>query len=350
MRRASFDVGIDIGGTNIKIGLVDGKGRVLSRRTLPTNAQAGPIQALERTAAAVAGLRKGLKLGSVGVGIAGLVDHVNGIVRVPPNLPGWNGTPVKDILLRFTGVQVFCANDANVVTLGEWLCGAGRGCRHLVCVTLGTGVGGGVIADGRLLIGANHAAGEVGHTTIFGNGLPCACGNSGCVERYTGAAYVVDRARKRVRAQLKRVKDHKNQTSLFPGMTSEGPSTILEYARNDLARVSMREIGQAARGGDRLALELVEETGDYLGMALANVVELLDPERIVIGGGVSRIGRPLLRAVRKSVFCRVQALPGRKLDIVFSELGNDAGIVGASRLRTLDASSWTRDAATERRT
>ena len=233
---------------------------------------------------------------------------------------------------------MYCANDANVVAIGEWLYGAGRGCRHLLCVTLGTGVGGGIIAGGKLFAGANDAAGEVGHAAIFADGLPCCCGHKGCVERYVGARYVEDRARKRVRAQLKRLRDHKNQTSLFPGMKHEGPSLMFDFAKGDTALITMREIGRAARAGDRLASALVDEVGDYLGAALANAVELLDPERIVIGGGVSGIGRPLLAAVRKSVFCRTQALPGRKLDIVFSELGIDAGIIGASRLRTISDS------------
>jgi glucokinase len=334
-----FDIGIDIGGTNTKIGLVDRTGRVRARRVIPTRAASGPTRALKRIADVIAGLRKRRRVASVGIGIAGLVDHKAGIVRVPPNLPGWNGTPVKKTLEALTGLPVYCANDANVVALGEWLCGAGRRSRHMLCVTLGTGVGGGIVADGRLLTGANGAAGEIGHTAIFADGLPCRCGHNGCVERYVGAGYLEDRARKRVRAQLKRLKDHKNQTSLFPGLRAAGPSLMLEYARGDAARITTREIGRAARARDPLALALVEEVGDYLGTALANAVELLDPERIVIGGGVSGIGRPLLKAVRKSVFRRSQALPGRKLEIVFGELGIDAGIIGASRLRRLAESS-----------
>ena len=153
-----FDIGIDIGGTNIKVGLVDARGRVLGRRMLATRARRGPRQALERVAQAVAELRGRRRLRSIGVGIAGLVDHVHGIVRVPPNLPGWNGTPVKATLERLTGTPVFCANDVNAVTLGEWLYGAGQGCNDLFCVTLGTGVGGGIISGGRLLLGANQAA------------------------------------------------------------------------------------------------------------------------------------------------------------------------------------------------
>ena len=330
-----FDVGVDIGGTNIKMGLVDGAGRVKARRVLKTRAASGPTQALKRIGTVIDELRKRRKVASVGIGIAGLVDHAAGIVRVPPNLPGWNGTPVKRTLERLTGLPVYCANDANVVALGEWLCGAGRGAKHMLCVTLGTGVGGGIIADGRLLTGANDAAGEIGHTAIFADGLPCPCGHNGCVERYVGARYVEDRARKRVRAQMKRLRDHRNQTSLFPGMKTQGPSMMLAFAGGDASRITMREIGRAARARDPLALALVEDVGDYLGTALANAVELLDPERIVVGGGVSGIGRPLLKAIRKSVHRRIQALPGRKLEIVFSELGMDAGIVGASRLRKL---------------
>ena len=167
----NFSIGIDLGGTNIKIGLVDGAGRVKARRILLTRAGAGPTQALARAGAAIADLRKRRRVASVGIGIAGLVDHVAGIVRVPPNLPGWNGTPVKQTLQRLTGLPVFCTNDANAVTLGEWLHGAGRGCRHLVCVTLGTGVGGGIIANGRLLIGANGAAGEIGQPLRVARGV-----------------------------------------------------------------------------------------------------------------------------------------------------------------------------------
>ena len=153
-----FDIGIDLGGTYVKMGLVDRQGHVIARQMLPTKARSGPIPALERVATAVTELKRGRRVGSIGIGIAGLVDHINGIVRVPPNLPGWNGTPVKEILGRLTGIPVFCANDVNAVVLGEWLHGAGTGRRDLLCVTLGTGVGGGIISGGRLLAGAQKGA------------------------------------------------------------------------------------------------------------------------------------------------------------------------------------------------
>lgn len=330
----AFDIGVDIGGTNIKLGVVDAQGRLVRRRLLPTRAKQGPVQALERVAAVVEGFRRGCKVASVGVGIAGLVDHEHGIVRVPPNLPGWNGTPVGEMLSRLVGLPIHCANDVNAVTLGEWLHGAGRGCADLLCVTLGTGVGGGIVSSGRLLLGANHAAGEIGHVIIHGNGLECRCGNSGCVERYVGAAWVIERTRKRIRAQVKRLRDHKNQTTLFGAGQNDGPSLILELA-GDYAHITMREIGHAARKGDRLACGIVEEMAEQLGLAVAGAVQLVDPELVIVGGGVSGLGSPLLRALRRVVYHRVPMFPGRKLNVVRAALGNDAGVVGASRLSRL---------------
>ncbi len=327
-----LDIGIDIGGTGIKLGVVDHQARVVKRYLLATRARKGPRQALERIGDVINRLRHGWRVRSIGVGIAGLVDHDQGIVRVPPNLPGWNGTSVKDRLAELTGLPVFCGNDVNAVTAGEWLYGAGRGCNNFVCVTLGTGVGGGIVAGGRLLLGANHAAGEIGHTCVMPNGPQCLCGGYGCVERYVGSAYLVARTRARLRSQLKKLNAHRNQTALFAGMESAVPSLILDLVDGDLSSVTPKQIGIAARHGDQLALELVAETGRYLGIALANVVEIVDPERIVIGGGLARLGPPLLAAVRQTVLGRIQTFPGRRLEVVQSRLGSNAGIVGAACL------------------
>ncbi len=335
VRGQSHDIGIDIGATNTKLGLVDRDGRVVARRRLLTRAEAGPAKSLERIARSVKELRGKRSVRSVGVGCAGLVDLKTGVVRVPPNLPGWHGTPVRDILAKAIGLPVRCTNDANVVTLGEWLHGAGRGCRDMFCVTLGTGVGGGAVVGGRLLLGANDAAGELGHTVIFGNGLPCRCGGRGCLERYVGAEYIVHRARQRLRAQKKRVRSHRKQMVMFQGLGIEKPSVLQDFVGRGGRRLTTKEIGRAARDGDRLALELVEEVGFYVGLGLVNAVALLDPERIVIGGGVSGLGSPLVRAARRTVLRRAQVFSGRQLEIVAAELGNDAGVVGASRLYLL---------------
>lgn len=335
-----FDIGVDIGGTNIKLGLVDARGRVVARGRLATRARSGPGQALERIAETIDKLctrRKARcaigwharQIRSIGVGIAGLVDHVHGVVRAPPNLPGWDGLAVKKELERLTGLPVACGNDANAVALGEWLFGAGRGAADMVCLTLGTGVGAGVIVQGRLLLGANHAAGELGHTVVYGDGPECRCGGKGCLERYVGAQYIVQRARQRLRAQLKRG-SHRNQISFISGV-GEQPSMLFDLA-GSLSRLTPEMIGRAARRKDKLASELVREVGFYLGLGLVNVVALLDPERIVIGGGISGLGAGLLKAVRQTVNSRCQVFSGRRLEIVFGRLGSDAGIIGASRL------------------
>ncbi|MBM3315207.1 ROK family protein, partial [candidate division WOR-3 bacterium] len=222
-------------------------------------------------------------------------------------------------------------NDVNAVTLGEWRFGAGKGRRNLFCLTLGTGVGGGIIAGNRLLLGANHAAGELGHTVICANGATCACGARGCLEAYVGARAIAERARRRLHQQLKRLAGIRNQLRMFPGHAEE-PSRIHALVKDRLAAVTPREIGMAARAGDKLALELLEETGYFLSLGIANVVALLDPELVVIGGGVSRIGRPLLRAVRRQVLARIPVFSGRRLEIVLSKLGPDAGVIGSAGL------------------
>ncbi len=327
----AFDVGIDIGGTNIKLGLVDARGKVVARRRLDTRASLGPKKALARVAAAIDELRAGRRVSSVGVGIAGLVDQEHGVVRVPPNLPGWHGFGVKRALESMTGLPVWCSNDADVVTLGEWLHGAGRGCDNLFCLTLGTGCGGGAIVHGRLLLGANHAAGELGHVVVQADGPDCRCGGRGCVERFVGARYVVQRAKQAARRQARRLRVHRNQMS-FLGDAQERLTLLYELAGPRLSRLDTVLLGRAARKGDKVALAAVEETGYYLGLGLVSVIALLDPERVIIGGGVSGLGRPLLSAVRRTVLSRGQIFTGRRLEFVFAELGNDAGIVGAARL------------------
>ncbi|MFO7676253.1 MAG: ROK family protein [bacterium] len=325
-------IGVDIGGTNIRVGVVDSTGKVVERRRLATNASAGPRQALDRLAEAVAGLARGRAIAGLGVGIAGLVDHRYGVVRVPPNLPGWHGTDVARELEERTGFKVSVTNDANAVTLGEWRYGAGEGCRNLFCVTLGTGVGGGAVVDGRLAVGHNGAAGELGHTVIFGNGLPCRCGGRGCLERYVGADYVVRRARERVKAQVRQLTVHKDQLPMFDGVRSEKPSLLIDICGPRLRGLTLREVGQAARQRDPLALDLVTEIGHYVGLGVVNVVALLDPERVIIGGGVAGLGQPLLKSIQRTVHRRSQVFDGRRLEIVFARLGDDAGVVGASRM------------------
>jgi len=326
----SLSLGADIGGTNIKIGLVDENGKIVARKRLPTDSEASPGAVLEKVARTALKLIDTRSVRSFGVGIAGLVDPKDGFVFTSPNLPTWDRVPVKDIRARLTRLPVFVANDANAVALGEWRFGAARGCVNVLCLTLGTGVGSGIIAENRLLLGKNGYAGELGHTVIFRNGAPCPCGNRGCLERYVGAQAIVDRCRRLLRIQKRRIAATRNQLTLF-GDKGEQLSSLFDLINYDYRRLTTREIGLAARQGDKIALQTIEETGYLLGLGIYNAVMTLDPELIILGGGVSRLGAPLLRAVQQMVNRHLYGY-NRQLKIVLSRLVDDAGILGASQL------------------
>ncbi len=326
----SFSFGIDIGGSNIKIGLVEDKGKVVARRRLKTDLAASPNEVLTRIADFVDTLGQERKVDSIGVGVAGLIDHKEGVVLFSPNLPLWRKVPVKETLSRLTGLEVFCANDANAAVLGEWLYGVARGYKNVLGITLGTGVGSGIIVNNQLLLGGNNFAGELGHSTISLKGFTCSCGNRGCLECYVGAEAIANRARSRLRKEQRGVVVNKNQLALFAN-TGGRLSKIFELVGYDLRKVTPKEIGFAARKGDSLALAVIKETGELLGRGIYNAIMLFDPEVVVLGGGVSKLGRPLLKAVKESVFSRLYG-GERKLKFFLSRLGSDAGVLGASQL------------------
>jgi glucokinase len=312
-----YTVGVDLGGTNVKLGLVNREGRIVKRARIPTNAQAGPKRALRRIALVVRHLAREVEVSAIGIGAAGLIDHKQGVIRIPPNLPGWDQTPVKETIEKATGITTYVGNDVNAWALGELLFGAGIGKQNIFCMTLGTGVGGGVIANGRLVIGANHCAGEVGHTVIFPDGQMCRCGNRGCLECYVGAEYIVQRTIARVRTT---------------GPKQKARSLIRRYAGNRLDTITPKLISRAAARGDSLALDIVDEVGYYTGLGIINVAHLLDPELIIIGGGLTGFGKPLMDAIRRTVDQRLMKFPERRLEVVFSKLGDDAGVLGSSQL------------------
>ncbi len=330
----NLSVGVDIGGTNIKIGLVDEDGRVLIRRRFSTDPLETAGNVLEKVARTVQSLVRDRKVESLGVGVAGLVDHRSGFVFTSPNLPNWNRTPVRDILTRLTGMRVVVGNDANAVTLGEWLFGAARNCKNVLCVTVGTGIGSGVIAEGRFVLGKNHFAGELGHTVFNPDGPHCNCGKRGCLELYVGAEGIVARCRRALQDQQKRVAATRDQLTIF-GDGGERLSLIFDLVNYDLRRLTTREIGKAALKGDKIARQVIEKTGTILGLGIYNALMLLDSEIVVLGGGVSRMGRPFLKAVKESVLAGIYGT-NRQVRIVLSRLGDDAGILGASQLPKLN--------------
>ncbi len=303
VKRLKFSIGVDLGGTNIKFGLVTQDGKILKRLSIPTQANEGPKSIVARIINCLNCLKQScVQLQAVGIGSAGVIDHYQGIIHYSPNLYGWNEIQLKHWIEKEIKIPVLVGNDVNAFVIGEYCFGAGKGYDSVFGITLGTGVGGGIINNSKLLLGFNHAAGEVGHTSINAFGPKCRCGNTGCLERYVGAEYIVKRYLKKNSAKPQASKN-----------------------------ITPEIISKAAKRGDKFAKAIIKETGNYVGVGLANVVSLIDPAVIVIGGGVSGFGKPLLDSIKKTVAQRIMNFPGRKLKIVLSKLKDDAAILGASQ-------------------
>ncbi len=329
--KSAAALGVDIGGTFVKTALVGPGPAALERAKLPMD-PAEPVEALLRRVAEtlwkLEGLIEGKPVLPVGVGCAGLIDTRAGMVRTSPNLPLWHdvplvatlsaalasfehGSPAGDAARAGRAAAVILDNDANVFSYAEGLYGAARDSADAVFVTLGTGVGGGLKLDNRLYSGSCGFAGEIGHMTIDPDGPVCACGNRGCLESFVGSGSIVRRARRLIEEE---------------GRESEWLASGL----SSLDGLTARDIGMAAEAGDTLAIRVFGEVGEYLGVALAGVVNLLNPELIVLGGGVSRAGEPLFSAVRSTVLRRALGLSSKCARIVPAQFGEDAGVIGAA--------------------
>jgi glucokinase len=300
----SHVVGVDVGGTNIKLGVVAPNGRIIARTSFPTelfaynktkliNALAKEIDAI----IAVAGLAK-KNIAGIGIGLPGLIDHKKGVVRFLPNIPGWKNVPLRSILQKTTGIHVHIDNDVKLITLAEWKFGAGRGCANMVCLTLGTGVGAGLIFDNRLYRGEDNAAGELGHVPLNEHGPKCNCGGIGCFEAYIG---------------------NRRLAALAGKIMGRGS-------------VDMPEMHQLAEQGNRKALRFWDEAATHLGNGLTGVVNLLNPRLIVIGGGVSKNEKFLFKKAISVIKKRAMGLQSSVVKIKRAKFGDDAGIVGAQVL------------------
>lgn len=295
-------IGIDLGATRIKMAFVDEKGRVFHRREIDTSFNAKRAKLIDIIISNVkeiirhSKIRKTDILG-VGIGVPGPVDSKRGIVRYFPNIKGWEGVPLKSILQRKLGLRVNLDNDVNAMTLGEHRFGAGRGTLNLVCLTLGTGVGGGIIINGEIYRGSTMCAGEIGHMPINEKGPRCNCRGIACLERYIGNRYILDSAKK-----------------------AFGKKIALEY------------LSRLARKGNVKALGIWEDVAKKLAVALTGVVNLLNPDKIIIGGGVSKAGELILRPLRKEIKRRAMKDQAQHVKIVRAKLGDNAGIIGASLL------------------
>lgn len=308
-----FYVGVDLGGTNIKIGLVDEAGSLMLKQEGPTESEGGAEAVVGKIAQMARGIvadagKSWEEVAGIGIGVPGFTELSTGLVRLAPNL-GWHNVPAKQWLTELLSKPIFLENDANVAALGEAWSGSGKGIDELVCVTLGTGVGGGLILRGEIYQGARGTAGEIGHMPmIIGEkAVQCGCGKWGCLETVASATGMVESAK----------------ILLETGM----PSMLAEAAH-----VSTKELFRAAEQGDRLALQVVEDAMDVLGRALASMAVMLNLERFVIGGGVSRAGETLFKPLREAFVKYTPAVAAERVDIVAASLGNDAGLIGAAGL------------------
>lgn len=305
---------IDLGGTKFVAAVVSSTGEIGLRQYKLTLADEGPEAVIRRMLETIddlirnAGLTSS-SLSGIAIAAAGAIDSARGIVTASPNLPGWHDVPLKDIVVKATGIRTVVLNDANAAALGEHAYGAGKGVNNLIYITVSTGIGGGIIINGKLYGGACGSAGEIGHTTIDINGLRCNCGNIGCLETLASGKAVAREAQR---------------------LISGGARTcMLELAEGELQNVTAQTVSAAAQRGDATAKAIIARAAGYLGVGLVNLVNIFNPEMIVVGGGMSKMGDSLLDGARSVVAERAFQLSAQAVRIVPSQLGDNAGILGA---------------------
>lgn len=310
-----YKIGVDVGGTNVKVALVDKTGSIVYSDTVPTRAEMGYEYTISNIIKAIQDLMKESKvlkeaIEGIGFGFPGQIDCDNGIVRLAPNIPGWVNIPIAEIVSKEFGIPVKVDNDVRCAALAELNYGAGKGAKNMICITVGTGIGSGIIMNGKLVRGASNAAGELGHIKLQMEGGPiCGCGDTGCLEAFASGPAIVALAEEYIKG---------------------GKSTkYRELANPDITPYIVAE---AAKQGDVVAKKIFEIVGGYIGIGLASVVNLLNPEKVVIGGGVADAGDLLFNPIKKTLSERTMPIQGAAVEIVHAELGNTAGIIGASLL------------------
>ncbi len=307
-------VGIDIGATSIDVAITDGELRLLAHASTPADVRVGPKPVLQQALDMIAKLRaEGAAddVHGVGVGVPGPVSQREGAPVMPPIMPGWNRFPVRDTLSAALGAPVMVDNDVNIMALGERHAGTARSVDDFLFVKVGTGIGCGIVLHGEVYRGVEGAAGDIGHIRIEDSGPTCTCGNDGCLEAFFGGAALARDAEAAARA---------------------GRSEVLADRLAAQGRLTAEDVGAAAAAGDPVAVGLVREGGQRLGLALAGLVSFFNPGLVVIGGGVAGLGHPLLAEIRGVVYRRSLPLATGNLPIVLSELAGTAGVVGAARL------------------
>ncbi|MBU5265951.1 ROK family glucokinase [Virgibacillus proomii] len=308
-------IGIDIGGTAAKLGLISNEGDILDKWQIPTNTNDGGIHIIHDIWDSITkkieakGMKQGQILG-IGIGAPGFIEDETGFIYEAVNI-GWRDYPLGDLLKKRAQLPVFVENDANVAALGENWRGSGHQVANLIAITLGTGVGGGIIANGRIINGEAGLGGEIGHIIIEKDGASCNCGKKGCLETIASATGIVRQAKQKA---------------------EEFPKSKLASIIATNGTITAKDVFQLAAEGDQDAEQIVARTADVLGEVIATMGVILNPAKVLIGGGVSKAGEPLLSAIREA-FDRY-ALPkvNQTCELALAQLGNDAGIIGAAYL------------------
>ena len=315
MKGTKVYVGIDLGGTNLKSALFDEEFQMIAERRVTAFSEAGSEAILQQITENIELLwaENGVSAeenACVGIGIPGLLDHKTGVAFFAANFKNWKDVPVAEQISARLGVPVFIDNDVRVNLYGEWLFGAGQERLNIVLLTLGTGLGAGILLDGKVLYGATSSAGEIGHMNMFRDGRPCNCGSCGCFGRYVSA---------------------RGLCATFQEKLQQGQDSILSpRAEQDSASITAQMIAEAFDKGDRVSIEAFRETGEIFGVGLANIINLYNPEMIIVGGGMANAKERLLKSARKTAERYALKAPFAACSIVTAHLGDAAGLFGAA--------------------
>lgn len=313
-----YYLGIDLGGTKTEAAVVDKYGNILRAKRILTLGEDGQEKVLNRICSLIdkvideANLKSD-EISGIGVGVPGAVNHSNGSIYFLTNLPGWTNFPIKDFFKSKYNIPVTINNDANAAALAEYIFGSGIGVKHMIYLTVSTGIGGGLIVNGCLLNGAWGAAGEVGHMILDINGDECNCGNRGCWETISSGTAIAKKIINRIKAGEK--------------------SLVTELA--PINNIRAEHVFRAREMGDKISIEVTDQAMDFLGLGVANLVNVINPEKVIIGGGIAKVGDLLFARVRE----RVQKMaygPASKVQIHPAHLGSKTGVIGAAALAMLE--------------
>lgn len=319
-----YVLAVDLGGTNLRAALCDAQAQILRRVSYPTQAGGGPDAVIGRLGDAIAEVMTGIvdQVAGIGIGAAGPLNPVTGIVMDAPHLPGWHNIPLRNIISARFGLPTFIGNDANLAALAEHTLGAGRGHQDIVYLTISTGIGSGVITAGQMLLGAHGLGAELGHSIVDPDGPPCSGGHHGCLDAFASGTGIARYVAGRIKAGKK--------------------TRILKMVGGDPAKIDARVVGEAAKLGDKVAIQAFRRAGRHLGIGIANMLRLFNPTLVVLGGSVAKVGALLTDPMWEAIKEYAPAAYWQGLAIAPAVLGDDVGLLGAAiltvnQLRGLDS-------------